>query len=621
MLPILPELERFKEKSMNMQRRISFFIGIALLFTTASFAQQVKTDYDRSTDFSQYKSYSWENVNTQNLLWVDRIKTAVNSALAAKGWTQAESGGNVSIMAMEMTQSHQTLNTYYDSFGGGWGWGRRFGGGGNGFGESTTTQDTYRVGTLVVDLFDSNTKNLIWRGSLSDVLSDKSEKNIKNLNKGVEKLFSHFPPDTGRSSASRNIQPVATADASANSLPPTSLPAAPNDSAIRPFHINIPDEQIVELRHRIAATRWPDKETVNDESQGIRLAEVQALVQYWGNGYNWRNIEAKLNALPEYVTTIDGVDIQFIHVRSREPNALPLILTHGWPGSPLEFLKVIGPLTDPVAYGGNAQDAFDVVIPAIPGYGFSGKPTDLGWNPDRVARAWDVLMKRLGYTRYVSQGGDHGSVVSDALARQAPPGLLGIHITMPATIPANLVEGINSGEPAPTGLTAPELLAYNTLSTFFGRGAAYGAMMVTRPQTIGYSLVDSPSGLAAFTYEKVVEWSDSDGHPERVIGRDEILDDITLYWLTNTGASSSRFYWENNNNNFSAAAQKTNQIKVPVAITVFPHEIYRAPETWSRQAYPSLYYFHEAAKGGHFAAWEQPEIFSTELRAAFRTLR
>jgi pimeloyl-ACP methyl ester carboxylesterase len=397
--------------------------------------------------------------------------------------------------------------------------------------------------------------------------------------------------------------------------------AAAEDDSIRPFHISIPEEQLVDLRQRIAATRWPDKETVTDESQGIRSAEVQALLQYWGNGYNWRNVEAKLNALPEFVTTIDGVDIQFIHVRSREPNALPLILTHGWPGSPLEFLKVIGPLTDPLAYGGRAQDAFDVVIPAIPGYGFSGKPTDLGWNPDRVARAWDVLMKRLGYTRYVSQGGDHGSVISDALARQAPPGLLGIHLTMPATIPANLVKGINSGDPAPTGLTAPELRAYNALSTFFGRNAAYGAMMVTRPQTIGYALTDSPSALAAFTYEKIAEWSDSDGHPDRVIGRDEILDDITLYWLTNTGASSSRFYWENNNNNFSAAAQKTSQIKVPVAITVFPHEIYRAPESWSRQAYPSLYYFHEAAKGGHFAAWEQPELFSEEIRTAFRSVR
>jgi pimeloyl-ACP methyl ester carboxylesterase len=398
-------------------------------------------------------------------------------------------------------------------------------------------------------------------------------------------------------------------------------PGAAGYEGIRPFTIHVAQAQLDDLRKRIAATRWPGKETVSDESQGIRLAEMQALVRYWGTGYNWRSGEAKLNALPEFVTTIDGVDIQFIQVRSREPNALPLILTHGWPGSPLEFLKVIGPLTDPVAYGGRAQDAFDVVIPAIPGYGFSGKPTDLGWNPDRVARAWDVLMKRLGYTRYVSQGGDHGSVISDALARQAPPGLLGIHLTMPATIPASLVKGINSGDPAPTGLAAPERRAYDSLSSFFGRNAAYGAMMVTRPQTIGYSLVDSPSGLAAFTYEKIAEWSDSDGHPERVIGRDEILDDITLYWLTNTGASSSRFYWENNNNNFSAVAQKTNQIKVPVAISVFPHEIYRAPESWSRQAYPSLYYFHEVAKGGHFAAWEQPQLFAEELRAAFKSLR
>jgi pimeloyl-ACP methyl ester carboxylesterase len=397
--------------------------------------------------------------------------------------------------------------------------------------------------------------------------------------------------------------------------------AAAGDDTIRPFHINVPEDALVDLRRRIAATRWPDKETVTDESQGIRLAEMRALVDYWGADYNWRNAEAKLNALPEFVTTIDGVDIQFIHVRSREPNALPLILTHGWPGSPLEFLKVVGPLTDPVAYGGSAEDAFDVVIPAIPGYGFSGRPTDLGWGPDRVAKAWDALMKRLGYTRYVSQGGDHGSVISDALARQAPPGLLGIHLTMPATIPANLVKGINSGDPAPDGLTAPERRAYDALSAFFGRGAAYGAMMVTRPQTIGYALCDSPSALAAFTYEKIAEWSDSDGHPERVIGRDEILDDITLYWLTNTGASSSRFYWENNNNNFSAAAQKTNQIKAPVAISVFPREIYCAPESWSRQAYPSLYYFHEAAKGGHFAAWEQPQLFAEELRAALKSLR
>lgn len=393
------------------------------------------------------------------------------------------------------------------------------------------------------------------------------------------------------------------------------------DDSIRPFSIHVPQSQLTDLRQRIAMTAWPDKETVTDTSQGVQLATVQSLVKYWGDGYDWRKVEKTLNALPEFLTTIDGVDIQFIHVRSREPNAMPLILTHGWPGSPLEFIKSIGPLTDPVAHGGRAEDAFDVVIPAIPGYGFSGKPTELGWNPERVAKAWDVLMKRLGYTHYVSQGGDHGSVISDALARQAPPGLLGIHLNMPATIPANLVKGINSGEPAPADLPPDERRAYNQLSTFFGRNAAYGGMMVTRPQTIGYLLADSPAGTAAWMYEKIAEWTDSNGQPERVLTRDAILDDITLYWLTNTGASSSRFYWENNNNNFSAAAQKTATIKVPVAVTVFPHEIYRAPKNWTEQAYPSLYYFHEADKGGHFAAWEQPELFSKELREAFRPLR
>ena len=320
---------------MNLQRRLFSPIGVVLLFATASFAQQVKTDYDHTTDFSQYKTYAWENVHTENPLWVNRIKAAVNSALTAKGWAQVESGGNVSIMAMEMTQSHQTLETYYDNFGGGWGWGRRFGGGGGGSGESTTTQETYQVGTLVVDLFDSNTKNLIWRGSLSQVLSAKSDKNIKNLDKGVEKMFDHFPTDTRKGAALSYTQAAPVADASVASPLPTSPPATVDDSAIRPFHINIPEEQLVELRQRVAATRWPDKETVNDESQGIRLAEMQALVHYWDNGYSWRNLETKLNALPEFVTTIDGVDIQFIHVRSREPNALPLILTHGWAGSPL----------------------------------------------------------------------------------------------------------------------------------------------------------------------------------------------------------------------------------------------------------------------------------------------
>jgi pimeloyl-ACP methyl ester carboxylesterase len=397
--------------------------------------------------------------------------------------------------------------------------------------------------------------------------------------------------------------------------------AAPQPESIRPYRIHVDEAQLTDLKQRIAATRWPDKETVDDVSQGVQLAQVQALVKYWGNGYDWRKAEAKLNALPEFITTIDGVDIQFIHVRSRNPNALPLLLTHGWPGSQFEFLKTIGPLTDPVAYGGKVEDSFDVIIPSIPGHGFSGKPTELGWGPDRVAKAWDVLMKRLGYAHYVSQGGDHGSVISDALGRLNPPGLLGIHLNMPATIPPELVKPINSGDPAPVGLSEPERKAFESLSTFFGRNAAYGAMMVTRPQTIGYLLADSPTGTAAWMYEKFAAWTDSNGQPERVLSRDEMLDDISLYWLTNVGASSSRFYWENNNNNFSATAQKTASIKVPVAITVFPHEIYQAPKSWAQRAYPSLAYYNQVNKGGHFASWEQPQLFSEELREAFRPLR
>ncbi|WP_228434589.1 epoxide hydrolase family protein [Chryseobacterium indologenes] len=309
----------------------------------------------------------------------------------------------------------------------------------------------------------------------------------------------------------------------------TKIATAESDTGIRPFHINIPQSQLEDLKKRIAEARFPDQETVKDASQGIQLAQLKELVNYWGNGYDWRKVENKLNALPQFVTKIDGIDIQFIHVRSKESNALPVILTHGWPGSPLEFINTIESLTDPVKYGGKASDAFDVVIPAIPGYGFSEIPTEVGWNPDRVARAWDVLMKRLGYKKYVSEGGDHGSVISDALAKQAPSGLLGIHLTMPATIPSELVKPINAGDPAPSGLSASEAEAYHAMSTFFGRNAAYGGMMVTRPQTTGYLLSDSPTALAAFLYEKIAEWSESDLHPEHVIGRDAILDDITLY--------------------------------------------------------------------------------------------
>ncbi len=417
------------------------------------------------------------------------------------------------------------------------------------------------------------------------------------------------------------IQLNVVSSSSAADVSPAQVNEVNSDASISPFEFKVRQADIDDLRRRIAETRWPDKEVVSDDSQGIQLAKVKELVRYWGSEYNWRKAEARLNALPQFITKIDGVDVQFIHVKSRHPNALPLLLTHGWPGSMLEFVKAIGPLTDPTAYGGNAEDAFDVVIPSIPGYGFSSKPTELGWGPDRTARAWDVLMKRLGYTKYVSQGGDHGSVISDALARQAPDGLLAIHLNMPATIPAELVKPINAGDPAPKSLTASEKEAYNSLSMFFGRNAAYGAMMVTRPQTIGYSLADSPLGLASWIYEKFAQWSDSGGIPERVLSRDEMLDDITLYWLTNTGASASRFYWENNNNNFSSEAQKTKDIKIPVAISVFPKEIYKAPESWSKQAYPTLYYYHQAEKGGHFAAWEQPQLFTEELRAAFKPFR
>ncbi|HEY9381072.1 MAG TPA: epoxide hydrolase [Burkholderiales bacterium] len=393
------------------------------------------------------------------------------------------------------------------------------------------------------------------------------------------------------------------------------------DKGIYPFRINIPEDALADLRQRVLATRWPEMETVNDDSQGVRLEKIKALVEYWGTKYDWRKVEAQLNALPQFVTKIDGLDIQFMHVKSRHPNALPLLITHGWPGSTLELVKAIGPLTDPTAYGGRAEDAFDVVIPSMPGYGFSGKPQSTGWGPDRIGLAWHELMRRLGYTRYVSQGGDWGSVVASAMARQAPPGLLGIHVNMPATVPGNLVKAINNGDPAPAGLSAKEKAAFDALSTFFTKNAGYGVMMVTRPQTVGYGLSDSPVGLAAWMYDKFSQWTYSGGEPERSLTKDEMLDDISLYWLTNSAISSAQLYWENNNDNFSAEAQKTAEISIPVAVTVFPGEIYRAPKSWTRRAYRNLIYFNEVDKGGHFAAWEEPELFSAELRAAFKPLR
>lgn len=396
---------------------------------------------------------------------------------------------------------------------------------------------------------------------------------------------------------------------------------AAEDDSIRPFHIHVPDKTLVDLNRRIAATRWPDKETVADQSQGVQEAKIQALVRYWGTDYDWRKTEARLNALPMYVTTIDGVDIQFIHVKSRNPNPLPLLITHGWPGSPLEIEKAIGPLTNPTAYGGRAEDAFDVVIPAMPGYGFSGKPTGTGWDPDHIGRAWDVLMKRLGYKHYVSQGGDWGSVVADAMGRQAPAGLLGIHVNMPATVPPEVAKALNNGEPAPAGLSSAEKAAYESLANLYKKGGGYAGMMVTRPQTEGYSLADSPAGQAAWMYDKFAAWTYSGGDPERSLTKDQMLDDITLYWVTNTSTSSARLYWENNNNNFNAVEQRTAEISVPVAVTVFPGEIYQAPRSWAERSYPTLTYFHEVTKGGHFAAWEQPQLFAEELRAAFRPLR
>lgn len=397
-------------------------------------------------------------------------------------------------------------------------------------------------------------------------------------------------------------------------------PAADANS-IRPFHVNIPEAAIADLHQRVQATRWPEKETVTDQTQGVQLEKIQKLVTYWGTGYDWRKAEAKLNALPQFMTKIDGLDIHFIHVRSKNPNALPLIITHGWPGSVFELLKIIGPLTDPKAYGGRAQDAFDVIIPSMPGYGFSEKPKTAGWGPDRIASAWDVLMKRLGYTHYVSQGGDWGSVIADAMARQQPEGLLGIHVNMPATVPADVAKALKNGEPAPAGLSVKEKAAFKSLNRLYTKGGGYAALMVTRPQTLGYGLTDSPAGLAAFFYDKFTDWTYSGGDAEKSLTPDEMLDDISLYWLTNTAVSSAQLYWENNTNNFNVAEQRTAEIKIPVAVTVFPGEIYQAPRSWTERSYHNLIYFNEVKKGGHFAQWEEPQLFAEELRAAFKTLR
>jgi pimeloyl-ACP methyl ester carboxylesterase len=414
------------------------------------------------------------------------------------------------------------------------------------------------------------------------------------------------------------------AAAGAVCLIPAQLLAATEASAIRPFSINFPDEALVDLRRRIAATRWPERETVMDESQGVQSATIKELARYWATGHDWRKVEARLNALPQFMTEIDGLDIHFIHVRSKHENALPIIVTHGWPGSIIEQLKIIDPLTNPTAHGASASDAFDIVIPSLPGYGFSGKPTTTGWDISRIARTWVTLMKRLGYNRFVAAGGDVGAQVVDELGAQAPPELLGIHTNMPGTVPAPISEALNFHGPEPAGLSADERNAWDQLDFFYKKGLGYANEMSLRPQTL-YGLMDSPVGLAGWML-------DHDDRSYKLIARafagqsegltrDDILDNITLYWLTNTAVSSARSYWD-----YSATAKKgffdvKGVVAIPVAVSAFPSEIYTAPRSWAEKAYPKLIHYNKPAKGGHFAAWEQPQFYSEEVRTGLRSLR
>ncbi|MFM0506304.1 epoxide hydrolase family protein [Paraburkholderia sp. RL17-373-BIF-A] len=390
-------------------------------------------------------------------------------------------------------------------------------------------------------------------------------------------------------------------------------------TAIRRLRVHAPESQLIDLKRRIKATRWPERETVTDASQGVQLATMQKLARYWATDYDWRKVEARLNALPQFVTEIDGLDIHFIHVRSKDANALPVIVTHGWPGSIIEQLKIIGPLTNPTAHGGMASDAFDIVIPSLPGYGFSGKPSATGWDPARIARAWVVLMKRLGYTRYVAQGGDWGNAVTEQMALLAPPELLAIHTNMPATVPDNIAEALKYGNPPPADLSADERHAYDQLDFFYKHGLGYAQEMTNRPQTL-YGIEDSPVGLAAWMLDhdaasQALIARVFDGQSEGLT-RDDVLENVTLYWLTNTGISSARLYWENKLNFFAP-----KHVAIPVAVSVFPDEIYAAPQSWTAKAYPKLIHYNRLPKGGHFAAWEQPQVFSEEIRVSFRSLR
>jgi pimeloyl-ACP methyl ester carboxylesterase len=408
----------------------------------------------------------------------------------------------------------------------------------------------------------------------------------------------------------------------------TSATQAADKTSIRPFQVNVPEAELAELRTRINSTRWPDRETVTDESQGVPLTTMQELARYWSTEYDWRKVEAKLNTLPQFVTEIDGLDIHFIHVRSKHENALPMIVTHGWPGSVIEQLKIIDPLTNPTAHGGSASDAFHLVIPSLPGFGFSARPTTSGWGPERTASAWVVLMKRLGYAQFVSQGGDLGAGVCTAMAKHAPSELLGIHTNFPGTIPSDIAKALQCGDAPPSGLSADERRAYEQLTLLFTKRRAYAQLMATRPQTL-YGLADSPVGLGAYMFDHGDGYSQPaasitsavlgrtvNGHSAGDLTRDDVLDDFTLYWLTNTAVSAARFYWENHINLYNAA-----DVSIPAAVSVFPGENYQAPQSWTERAYHKLIYYNQVDRGGHYAAWEQPQLFTVELRAAFKSLR
>jgi pimeloyl-ACP methyl ester carboxylesterase len=436
-----------------------------------------------------------------------------------------------------------------------------------------------------------------------------------------------FVGATAASLAAGSLSPLVFAD-TAQDITSVAKPAAGDKTAIRPLRVHVPESQLVDLRRRIKATRWPDRETVADDSQGVPLAMIQEFAHHWATDYDWRKCEARLNALPQFVTEIDGLDIHFIHVRSKHENAMPLIVTHGWPGSVIEQFKIIDPLVNPTAHGARASDAFHLVIPSLPGYGFSGKPTTTGWGPERTARAWVVLMTRLGYTRFASQGGDLGGIVTNVMAKQAPPELIGIHVNFPATVPADIVKSIQAGDPPPSNLSADEKLAYEQLSVNAMKRRGYAFEMGTRPQTL-YGLADSPVGLAGWLLDhgdgygqpaaaitSAVLGRTINGHSAGDLTRDDVLDDITLYWLTNTGVSAARFYWESHFNFVLAA-----DVSVPAAVSAFPGENYQAPRSWTERAYHNLVYYNRPDKGGHFAAWEQPQLFAEEVRAGLRPVR